>query len=220
MKIKDIQEKGLLRKNSKVIDDMEVNLSDFISDEEFRRKVAPLSKSNYREDAFYRLGGMLDTPGVSFAINCNLASTFVEKCIKITCPRCDVEMDRSINSSGNGDHTSHNYRCPNCNATASLRLPTKGSLSFKSDPSPETQFMVVIRTKEKLSFKGRNSLVHALKKSRGVFDVRFDSASPFNVWVIINNPMLKPDTEMKVNREIQKILDQLEIDGQIDYTGK
>lgn len=118
MKISDLESLNL---NPNTIDEIEVDIGDVITSDEFNRKESSSKSSvSYRERAIEKLVE-LKKP---FRSNCNIIYEMVKKFIRVTCPYCNSEM--KLPGDGSGDVTTMVYTCHKCSCWVDIALGENG----------------------------------------------------------------------------------------------
>ena len=125
MKMLEVQKIGL---RPKTIAEMEVNIGDIITSDEFNNRLHGAflggeKVKDYRQAAIERLVDMK----IPFESNQNIVVEMFRKYVSVTCPHCGSKMDVSC-CGGNGDCYHVNYHCTNdkCNTVVNLKTDHNG----------------------------------------------------------------------------------------------
>ena len=126
MKVSDVLNLGLRKKT---LDNMEVNIGDVITSDEFNKptpigvRMGTEKSKDYRHSAIERLVDMK----VPFHSNQNIVNDLFRVHVSVNCPHCGFKMDIGC-CSGSSQGSTINYNCSNegCRTTVHLSTPHDG----------------------------------------------------------------------------------------------
>lgn len=126
MKVSEVQKLGLRKKT---LDDMEVDIGDVITSDEFNRptpigvRLGTDKPKDYRHAAIEKL---IDLK-VPFHSNQNIVSGLFRTHVNVNCPHCGFRMD-FVCCGGDSHGSTINYNCTNegCRTTVHLSVPHDG----------------------------------------------------------------------------------------------
>jgi len=101
--------------------ELEIDATRAIVDDEFYKKYSTTPKKGYRERAIDRL---IDLK-IPFHSEANIVNDLIDRSIIMVCPYCQSNMSQ-FNSSGTANNITVNFQCHSCHSIGSITLQTDG----------------------------------------------------------------------------------------------